>query len=106
HLLQERRLAGRHRRLDIARLAAVDAHHHHRLRPGAIAAAVDDDVDPGAQGAVHACTPYAACAGAVWLTPISARISRTACTAPRMWSALSRPMQPIRKLSATVSLPG
>src|SRR5215471_19408154 len=38
-------------------------------------------------------------------TPISARTSATAARAPRMCSAVNLPMQPMRKLSATVSLP-
>src|SRR5262245_34018683 len=39
-------------------------------------------------------------------TPSSARTSATAARAPPLCSAVNLPMQPMRKLSATVSLPG
>ncbi len=47
-----------------------------------------------------------AAAGAQRVTPISARMSRMASSTPRISASPRRPMQPMRKLSATVSLPG
>jgi hypothetical protein len=62
------------------------------------------------RGAVHTCTrlsyAVAADAGAHRVTPISLIVCRTASRAARISVSPSRPMQPMRKLSATVSLPG
>ena len=44
--------------------------------------------------------------GAPLATPISPSTVSTAASAPRISASPSRPMQPMRKLSATVSLPG
>jgi hypothetical protein len=40
------------------------------------------------------------------VTPNSARTSATLARKPRMWLSSIRPIQPMRKLSATVNLPG
>jgi len=45
-------------------------------------------------------------AGPQRLTPMSLRMSRMASSTPCISASPSRPMQPMRKLSATVSLPG
>jgi kynureninase len=87
--------------LDVTWLGTVHADRDGRLLRILVFAAVDRD----GRGAldVHG-SSYAAAFND--FTPISSRISRIAASTPRMWSALSRPMQPMRKLSATVSLPG
>ena len=45
-------------------------------------------------------------AGPQRLTPMSLRMSRIASSTPCISASPRRPMQPMRKLSATVSLPG
>ena len=44
--------------------------------------------------------------GAPLVTPISVSVAWIACNAPRISASPRWPMQPMRKLGATVSLPG
>ena len=63
------------------------------------------DVNSGLVGAILFYSA-AARAGAPLVTPSSAMVARIASNALSISARPSRPMQPMRKLSATVSLPG
>ena len=84
-----------HRRFDVSRLRTVNADHHRRcLRPG-VASSVDFN-------RFHA----AFSAGAQLWTPMVSRVLPITATASSSTSGVICPMQPIRKVSATVNLPG